>query len=286
MSKRSNSVTPFSSLMMFAVVVSFISPPLNASPVDGNSKSVFSRFLKKPTNNQSAQRRDHSKSVFNYQNSHQRLDAMISEARQYEQHNQLQHAVQMYLDVLAINPSVPVAQHRLAVNLDILGHGDIARQHYLAAIQLAPRNAEVFCDYGYSLYLQGDLQEAARYYQHAINLNRNLRRAYNNLGMLYALNNQPDAAIHQFAYAGCHPNQAQLNLEFAAKLAGTITDRQQPNVSPQQTVQQASPPRYFDSEDSKTPGYQTQHENLPVQQASWNSPVQRAESAHQNARYR
>jgi Tfp pilus assembly protein PilF len=106
------------------------------------------------------------------------------------------------------------AYHRLALMKEKSGKGGDANELFLRAMQLDPKNAEIVCDYGYYCYLRHDLRGAQQHFNHALQLDPNLKRAHNNLGLVYARTGRPDHALQQFARAGLNPADARANLGF------------------------------------------------------------------------
>lgn len=229
-----NSILAHASLIVMVAATIFISAPLKASPVDEKRKNFLSRLFKKPKIKHPSRDTGNSNPNFEKQeHGRQNLNEMIGEARELETQNRLPLAAQKYESVLAENKNVPFAHHRLAVILDKLGRSDEAHQHYIAAARLAPDNADIYCDYGYSLYLQGQIQDAAQQYQQALQIDRNMKRAYNNLGMLYAISGQFELGRTYFGYGGCDQMQSQSNLNFGMQLAGAFNETAGPKTRPQ-----------------------------------------------------
>jgi hypothetical protein len=81
-------------------------------------------------------------------------------------------------------------------------------------MKLDPKNAEIVCDYGYYCYLRQDWKAAHQHFERALQLNPNLKRAHNNLGLVYARTHRPDDALRQFTMAGLNPGDARANLGF------------------------------------------------------------------------
>jgi Tfp pilus assembly protein PilF len=112
------------------------------------------------------------------------------------------------------DPSLAGAYHHLARLQERLGSGDESKALFQRAHELDPNNAEIICDYGYWCYLRNDWKESGRHFQRALQLNPDLKRAHNNLGLLYARTGQPDEALKQFALAGLTEADARANLGF------------------------------------------------------------------------
>lgn len=72
-------------------------------------------------------------------------------------------ALAQFRQALAADPGSIEALNGMAVSYDRLGRYDVARSFYEAALGLAPEEPMLLNNYGYSLFLQGDLEGAARY---------------------------------------------------------------------------------------------------------------------------
>lgn len=72
-------------------------------------------------------------------------------------------ALELYRQVLARDPNAIDAMNGIAVCYDRLGQFDVSRAYYEAALGLDPQSAPLLNNYGYSLFLQGKLEEARRF---------------------------------------------------------------------------------------------------------------------------
>jgi Tfp pilus assembly protein PilF len=106
------------------------------------------------------------------------------------------------------------AYHKLALLHEKTGRGDESKDLLLQAIKLDPKNAEIVCDYGYWCYLRQEWDESEKQFERAIKLDPGLKRAHNNLGLLYARTKRPEDALQQFTLAGLSPADARANLGF------------------------------------------------------------------------
>jgi Flp pilus assembly protein TadD len=66
--------------------------------------------------------------------------------------------------------------------------------HYIASLKSNPRDANVFCDLGYSYLLQGKYRESEEALKQAIRVSPQHPKALNNLGMVYAAQGDVNAA--------------------------------------------------------------------------------------------
>ena len=132
-----------------------------------------------------------------------------------EQQGNLNEAMRIYeLEIRGGNSS-PVILQRLAVLYDNTGQSDLAMPLYQRALAMDPNNADLLCDFGFHLFLEGNLFEAERHYRLALNASPNDARANNNLGVLLAQSNRHEEAMQQFMFAGLGSDQARHNLSVA-----------------------------------------------------------------------
>ena len=108
-------------------------------------------------------------------------------------------------EALKNDPHRADANQRLAVVHDRLGRFQESAGYYAKALAAAPGDAEIFCDKGYSLYLQRRWAEADMCLRQAIALKPRLARAHNNLGLLLARDGKVDEALAEFRAAGLPP---------------------------------------------------------------------------------
>jgi Flp pilus assembly protein TadD len=147
--------------------------------------------------------------------------------RSAEARGELENAMQTYRYALEIDDAQPEVLHRLALLHDRMGKCEEARDFYLQAIELAPGNADLQCDFAYSCYLQNQWDEAEQGLRRAIELAPNLARAHNNLGLLLARTGRSDEALWEFGRAGATEPQARANLAFAMLLDGHVSPAKQ-----------------------------------------------------------
>jgi Tfp pilus assembly protein PilF len=150
--------------------------------------------------------------------SNQISDVKVSLARSLEQQGKSDRALETYQEVLQKNPEQPIALWRLAVLQDRKGEFQESEPLYRRAIKIAPKNPDLHCDFGYSLYLQRRWGEAEDQLREAIALKPHHRRAHNNLGLLLASTERTDDALAEFKKSGCDLAQARSNLAFMLML--------------------------------------------------------------------
>jgi len=72
-------------------------------------------------------------------------------------------ALEMYRQVLAREPNDIDAMNGMAVCYDRLGQFDVSRAYYEAALGMEPHSPMLLNNYGYSLFLQGEMEGAKRF---------------------------------------------------------------------------------------------------------------------------
>jgi Tfp pilus assembly protein PilF len=148
----------------------------------------------------------------------QKADVQIAMAHSLERQGQVEQAIKAYQDALVQDKNRTDVYHRLAVIYDKKGDRENAQKYYAKALQKRPKDAELLADFGYSCYLHRRWDDAERSLRHAIELDPQLTRAHNNLGLLLAHNGHPKEALPEFAKAGCSEAEAHANLGFALSL--------------------------------------------------------------------
>lgn len=144
----------------------------------------------------------------------QKLEVAMAMARAAENDGNAEQAIQIYRDVIKKDSDHIEAYHRLAIVYDLKGEPLKAREHYMLAIEKAPKNAELYCDFGYSCYLQRNWGEAGVNLRRALELRPDFARAHTNLGLLLAHNYHSSEALAEFSKAGCDEAAARCNLAF------------------------------------------------------------------------
>ncbi len=154
--------------------------------------------------------------------------ASFAAARKLEKNGDTEAALKEYLRLTREFPDDAAAFHRVGVLHDKNGRSDKSARFYLAAIQLAPQNAAIRCDYGYSRYLQGDFAVAERALREAIRLDAGLTRAHNNLALVLARQGKDEEAVASFQNAGFPQEAARRNLRHAQRAARLSAANSQP----------------------------------------------------------
>ena len=148
----------------------------------------------------------------------QKIELQMAVARSYENEGNSEQAIEVYRDVIKKDSRYVEAYHRLAILYDTKGEPQKAKECYLTAIKTAPKNAELYCDFGYSCYLQRNWAEAGVNLRRALELRPEFARAHTNLGLLLARNYHAPEALAEFSKAGCDEAGARCNLAFAMTL--------------------------------------------------------------------
>ena len=107
------------------------------------------------------------------------------------------------------------AYARLAILHDKQGKFRESADLYRKALALRPGDPDIFCDMGYSFYLQRRWAEAEMNLRQSLAVNPEHRRAHNNLALLLVRDNRLGDALAEFGKAGSDPVQAHMNLAFA-----------------------------------------------------------------------
>ncbi len=142
--------------------------------------------------------------------------------------------------VLAQNPQHPLAHHRLAVIADLTEDFDTAGRHYAQALKRNPTDAYLLHDAGYSLMLQGKMQESIPYFQRALQISPHMELAGRKLAEAYVSTRQYDLAEQtlkqilpaQAAAAELAALKQRVNPAARPSLFGRIRGNEQPGGSP------------------------------------------------------
>lgn len=112
-----------------------------------------------------------------------KLESQLSIARLQEHQGQLRDATDRYQQLAVKNPKNATIPHRLGIIESKSGNHDVANKHFRRSLELDPHNAEVLTDWGYSLFLQGKLDEAETALRIALKEAPSDKRATNNLAL-------------------------------------------------------------------------------------------------------
>src|SRR6266404_4003004 len=103
-----------------------------------------------------------------------------------------------YAEALQRDPNRADACVRMAILYDQHGKFDQSLPLYQKALAAKPGDPDIFCNWGYSMYLQDRLGEAEMNLRQALALQPDHRRAHNNLGMVLARLNRGEDALTEF----------------------------------------------------------------------------------------
>jgi Tfp pilus assembly protein PilF len=156
--------------------------------------------------------------------SRQAADIQVALGRSDEAEGKPAEAEADYLAALKKDPKRGDAEARLAVLSDKKGDAAAADRHFERALKLAPKDPEILCDHGYSLYLRRRWAEAESSLKQAIALSPANARAHNNLGLVLARRGDSEGALAEFARAGCDPADARANLGLVLALEGRLEE--------------------------------------------------------------
>ena len=131
----------------------------------------------------------------------------ISLGRVAEKQGELEQAMAAIRAALARDGRRADAYLRMAVLHDKQGKFRESAELYRKALALRPGDPEIFCDMGYSFYLQRRWTESEQNLRQAIAVDRDHRRAHNNLALLLVRNNRLEDALAEFRDGGSEPAQ-------------------------------------------------------------------------------
>ena len=141
------------------------------------------------------------------------VEAELARGRGLEEAGNWDKAAAVYEELAVREPNNWQVAHRQGVVADNQKRFTRAQERYARAIQLNPRNGELFSDLGFCFYLQGKLDKAESALQKSIQLEPNKPRFHNNLGMVVGQQGRMDEAFEQFAMAGSEAD-ALYNVAF------------------------------------------------------------------------
>jgi tetratricopeptide (TPR) repeat protein len=140
-------------------------------------------------------------------------DVQFAMAQSLEQTGKTKEAIAAY-QRLATQKGLSLAMHRLGVLHDQQGEFAKAEKNYRKAIKENPESAELWCDLGYSYYLQEKWEASEQHLRKAIELDPDLVRGHNNLGLLLARLDQRDESLAAFRNAAEDDQAALKNFNY------------------------------------------------------------------------
>lgn len=142
-------------------------------------------------------------------------DALALQAR-----GDLSGALDLYRDVLEMDPGHAQAHVNLIAVHGDLGNPALAKQHYGRAVELNPSIAEAHYNYGVSLHYAGDHQGAADAFSAALAINPQNADAHGNLGTaLDSLGRQAEALRHFRLALEHNPSHPMAHFYLGKRLA-------------------------------------------------------------------
>lgn len=127
-----------------------------------------------------------------------KVESQLSIARLQEHQGQFREATDRYQQLGAKNPDNASIPHRLGVLESKAGNHEVANGHFRRSLELEPHNAEVLTDWGYSLFLQGKLDEAEQALRLALKESPTDTRATNNLALVLGHAGQTEESLALF----------------------------------------------------------------------------------------
>ena len=91
-------------------------------------------------------------------------------------------------------------------------------------MKLRPKDPEILCDRGYSLYLKRRWADAEDNLKKALAVNPAHPRSHANLALVLARQGDAPASLAEFARAGCDPADARANLALILALEGHLEE--------------------------------------------------------------
>lgn len=144
-------------------------------------------------------------------------------SRLAEERGDLQNARDLCREAIRINPRNSDALWRLALLQIRQKEFDAATEAFEKAVELDPQNPALCADFGYHLYLSGDLARAEQYLRNTLRQVPGDKRACNNLGLVLAALGRDEESLAAFLDAGCTEAEAQSNLAIAQLLRRDTT---------------------------------------------------------------
>ena len=121
--------------------------------------------------------RDSRQSVAKAPTPEQSLDVQLAFARTLEEQRDPEQAAAAYMKIMQQHPKCSEAVHRLAIIRDQANRFDESRTLFQKALKLQPGRPEIYCDLGYSQYLQRRWTQAEMNLRQAIAIQPEFKRA-------------------------------------------------------------------------------------------------------------
>jgi Tfp pilus assembly protein PilF len=167
----------------------------------------------------------------------EQLRLNLDTARKLDQAGNDDDALVAYERVLQLDHSNYTAMRRLCVLYDRRGDRDDfkrAEELYRKVADARPKDADVWSDWGYSLFLRTDKEtcqqnwaEAEKKLRHALALNPQHQRAHSNLGLVLGQLERYDEAYREFRAAQLSDAEAHCDMAFVYWQKGRLEDAKQ-----------------------------------------------------------
>lgn len=144
-------------------------------------------------------------------------------AKIHERQGRLSDAKQLFEKILAEHSTNATASHRLAVINSQLGQHELARNYFLSALTLDADNSELLTDFGFALYLDGDLDGATAALEKSVAKTPRNRRSLNMLAMVVGRQGNFDRALDLFKQAG-DESEAHANIAYVYMQSGDASN--------------------------------------------------------------
>jgi Tfp pilus assembly protein PilF len=151
-------------------------------------------------------------------------DVQIALGRSQEEGGVVEQAKAVYQQAVKQDPNRADAWSRLAVLDDKQGKFDESLEAYQKALAAKPGCAGIYCNMGYSLYLQHRWAEAEMNLRQAIALQPDNDKAHNNLGLVLGHLGRDADALAEFRKGGCNEAEAHNNLAFVLTLEDRLPE--------------------------------------------------------------
>jgi Flp pilus assembly protein TadD len=169
--------------------------------------------------------------------SNEQLRLHLEGAREMDKAGKDDAALAEYERVLQLDRSNFTAMRRLCVLYDRRGSREDfkkAEEMYQKVTKLHPKDADIWNDWGYSLYLrtekehnQENWKEAETKLRHALQLEPQLDRAHTNLGLVLGGLNRFDEAFREFRAAHLSESEARCDMAYIYLTKGRFEDAKQ-----------------------------------------------------------
>jgi tetratricopeptide (TPR) repeat protein len=153
-------------------------------------------------------------------------DVQVALGRALEARGESDRATAAYLEAVKQDPGRADACARLGVLCDRQAKFTDSQEWYRKALNLRAGDPDLYCNMGYSLYLQRRWDEAAMNLRQALALQPGHRRAHNDLGLVLAHTGKQREALEEFHQGGCDEADAHVNVAFALTLERHWSDAQ------------------------------------------------------------